>query len=235
MTSMPKPIRLIFGTIAVVLTACGAAAAEGGRLKVTGDARAVAVPDMARVSIGVSEEAPTAAEAVTRMSGAGTAILAGLEAAGVARADIQTGSLILRPVQDYRPGRSAATVTGFVAQTRYTIRVRRIEALGAVLDGAVQDGGANMIDSVEFALSDPGPLQDAARRDAVRDGRAKAELFAAAAGVALGPLIRLDEVPAGRGPVPVMDMRSADAGSVPVAGGEIAVEAQVTMVFAIAQ
>jgi len=184
----------------------------------------------------VSEEAPTAAEALRRMSAAGESILARLAEAGLAPRDIQTSGLTLQPIYQSRRDDGMPEITGFVAETRFGLRVRDLEALGGLLDSLVTEAGANSLQSVEFTLSEPRPAQDAARREAVADGRAKAELFAEAAGVTLGALVSMDEEVSGGMPVPMLEMRMMDAaGSVPIAEGEVGIDARVTMVFAIAE
>ena len=114
-----------------------------------------------------------------------------------------------------------------------TIRVRRLDELGAILDQVARDG-ANSFNGLQFGIAEPGPLRDAARRKAVEDAMARAALLAAAAGVSLGPVLSITDAPAG-GPRPVMaDMafaRSAEA--LPVAAGELSLGASVSMVFAI--
>jgi uncharacterized protein YggE len=73
-----------------------------------------------------------------------------------------------------------------------------------------------------------------ARADAVSDARAKAETYAKAAGVSLGPILSISEN-GGQGPRPVymaMPMvRSAKA--VPVAAGEESITGEVSIVWEI--
>ena len=115
-----------------------------------------------------------------------------------------------------------------------TVRVRNLGSLGEVLDAVVKDG-ANRLGGVRFDVLNPEPLLNAARRAAVADARAKAALFADAAGVSLGDLIRLEEQGTGLRPQPMMEMRMmADSSGIPVAGGEVSLQASLTLVYAIA-
>ena len=78
-----------------------------------------------------------------------------------------------------------------------------------------------MVNGVDFSLSDPETAGDAARKAAFADARRKAELYAAAAGRKLGPLIRLDEAGSRMEARPKMSLRmAADAAPVPVQSGE---------------
>ncbi|MBM1220848.1 SIMPL domain-containing protein [Ponticoccus sp. SC2-23] len=237
MTRFRRLIPLVLAAFAAVSLSVGPLQADERRITVVGEGGVSAAPDMAMIQIGVSEEAPTAAEALRAMSAAGESILARLTEAGVESRDIQTSGLTLRPRYQSRVDREAPEITGFVAETRFGVSVRDLAGLGTILDSVVTEGGANTLQSVEFTLSDLRPMRDAARRDAVADGRAKAELFAEAAGVTLGALLTLNEDSGGFVPAPMMEMRMMDAasGSVPVAEGEVTIEVRVTMVYAIAQ
>jgi uncharacterized protein YggE len=73
-----------------------------------------------------------------------------------------------------------------------------------------------------------------ARADAVSDARAKAQIYAKAAGVSLGPILSISEN-GGQGPRPVymaMPMMRA-AKAVPVAAGEESITAEVSIVWEI--
>ena len=66
------------------------------------------------------------------------------------------------------------------------------------------------------------------------DAAAKATTLSEAASVTLGPLMAISEGGGGAGPFVANNMmRMESAQSVPVAGGEIRVSVQVTMVYAI--
>ena len=74
-------MRLHFAAISLALAVIAlglplAAGADERRITVTGEGRALAAPDIALVTLGVSEEARTAGDALAAMSRAGEAILA---------------------------------------------------------------------------------------------------------------------------------------------------------------
>lgn len=104
---------------------------------------------------------------------------------------------------------------------------------GADLDAVVSEG-ANRFFGISFDLSDPAAAFAEARREAVADGRARAELFAEAAGVTLGPLVTLDDVESSVQPLMMPEARYAETASpVPVSQGEVTYTAGVRMVFRI--
>lgn len=203
------------------------------RLTVTGEGEARAAPDMAAIQLGVTTQAPGAAEAMRRNSDQQRAVIEALAGAGIEQADIQTSGLNLNPVMDYAEGR-APSVTGYQASNMVTVRVRDVARLGEVLD-AIVAAGANEINGISFMREDGADSEDEARRAAVEDARHKAEVLAEAAGLTLGPVLVLRDTPAMEGPRPMMmEARAAsDAAKVPIAAGEVAITAQVQMEFAL--
>lgn len=202
------------------------------QITVTGEGSISAAPDLAWVNVGVSHRADTAAEAVGLMSAGMAAVMAKLTEEGVAAADIQTGQLSLYPNYDDRSYDSAPQVTGYTATIAVDVRVRDLDRVGAILDAVVADG-ANTFGGIRFDLADSSAAFADARRDAVADGRAKAELYAEAAGVTLGDLVTLSENNFFAMPV-MAAPRVEAADSVPIAAGEVSFAASVVMVYEIA-
>jgi uncharacterized protein len=200
---------------------------------VTGEGGAVVVPDRATVALGVTHEADLAGDALRGMSAAMTAVLARLLAAGVAETDMQTGQLSLGPRWDYNPQNGQPILNGFTATTTVMVLVRDLDALGTILDAVVQDG-ANRLDGISFSASDDRAALDSARRAAVADARARAELYAAAAGVTLGNVLSIAEQVNYAPPMPHVRMAMEADQSVPIAAGEINLMAQVVVVYGIA-
>ncbi len=223
---------------AVVFAAALALAAAGpvvagdtptATINVTGEGIVDVAPDIATMTIGVTTQGTTAAEALAANSAGLAAVMARLTQAGIAAGDMQTSNLSLNPNWTGYDS-STPTISGFVASNMLTVRVRALDTLGTVLDAAVTDG-ANTLNGVVFGLADPDPAMNEARKAAVADARARAELLAAAAGVPLGKIVSITEA-GGMGMA--MPMFRADAGAVPVAGGELAITAAVTVIYQIA-
>ena len=214
----------------------GAVMAEAMVITVTGEGRVDQAPDMATVSLGVTTEGATAAEALGANSAEIAKVLERLGSAGIAPRDVQTTGLSVNPNWRNNSSGEAPKISGFIANNGVTVRVRALDGLGAVLDAAVQDG-ANQLNGVEFGLQEPRPAQDEARRRAVADARARAELLAEAAGVKLGAIRSISEAMGAPMPMPAFRMAAeAVAGApVPVAAGEVATTANVTIVWEIAQ
>ena len=204
-------------------------------ITVTGTGTVEARPDIATLTIGVTTEGDTAAEALAANSAQLEGVMARLTAAGIEARDMQTSNLSLNPNWTGYDSSSATgpTIAGYVASNMLTIRVRQLDGLGAVLDAAVADG-ANTMNGLTFGLADPDPALDEARKEAVADARARAELLAMAAGVKLGRVIAISEDAAPSDPMPMFRVE-ASAAPVPVAGGELGLSASVTIFFEIVE
>lgn len=202
------------------------------QIVVTGEGQVEAVPDMAVISLGVTNQGKAAMAAMGETSAAVAAVLGRLTAMGVEARDVQTRNISVTPIWS-DPGNRGGTpeISGFAASNTVTVRVRDLDRLGAILDTAIGDG-ANDFSGIRFTLQDPGPQEAEARKRAVADGMARAKELAEAAGVTLGPVQQITEM-GGGGPQPMMEMAMARGGGMPVAAGEINVSVSVSMTFAI--
>lgn len=203
-------------------------AEEAPAITVTGRGEIAVVPDMARVRVGVTHEAKTARAAMDAFNADLAQVLARLESTGIAPEDMQTSGLSLRPVQDYRASSGAPRITGYIASSDVTVDVRMLADLPKLLDALVSDGATNL-GGLQFDVADRAPHLAAARRAAVADAASKAGVFADAAGLSLGAVLMMQES-GGAAPRPMMEMRTmaADAG-VPIAAGDITINAQITI------
>ena len=224
----------IFLTGYLALATGAVAQDDPRRITVMGEGVVEARPDMATIRLGVTTEARGAREAIDDNSRAMAGVLARLDGLGIEARDMQTASFSVQPrwsKASYSSGDQK--IDGFVVYNMLVVRVRNLDALGEVLDDVTRDG-ANTFDGLHFGLQDPGPTDDEARRLAAMDGKRKAELYAQAAGVTLGPLVRIDEQGAVGGPGPVMMAEARMASNaVPVAAGEVSITARVQMIYEI--
>ena len=224
-------MRFLLG-LALALMVTTAQAQTAPRITVTGEATVSAAPDMATVSLGVTTQDSSATGAMKSNAAALTAVLARLEAAGIATRDLQTSNLQLGPNWTQTDGSTAPQIAGYTASNMLSVRVRDLTILGAVLDAVITDG-ANTLNGISFEQSDPKPLADSARAAAVADAMAKAQLLTKAAGMTLGQVIEMSEIGGYGVPMPMMKAVAMDSEAMPVAAGEVGVTASVTMVFAV--
>ena len=222
---------------AIVLALPAAAETAPATIAVTGEGKVDMAPDMAMLSLGVMTQADTAAAALKANSDGLSGALDRLKAAGIEGRDIQTSGLSLHPNVDYSSTGREPQVRGYTASNMLTVRLRDLSVLGQTLDAVVTEG-ANTLNGLSFGLQNPDEATDEARRRAVADATHKAALYAEAAGVTLGRIVTISEQGNYGGPQPMMmaEARLAkDAGSVPVASGEISIGATISVVYEIAQ
>jgi uncharacterized protein YggE len=225
-------------TSAVIVFCIGAASgpalAEGaGIITVTGEGMVSAAPDMASVSLGVTTLAETAADAMSQNNAAMQAVMDRLAAAGIEPRDLQTSNLQLQPNWVQEDPMKTPEIRGYTASNMLTARVRDLAILGGVVDAAVKDG-ANTLNGLSFEQANPKPAQSQARQSAIKDATAKATELVTAAGASLGKILSISENGGYVSPMPMLKA-AMDEASVPIAGGEIGISAQVTVVFEIVQ
>ena len=199
---------------------------------VTGEATVETVPDMATISLGVTTMGDTAAAAMAANTSALTAVMARLKAAGIDDRDLQTSNLSLNPNWT-SDGNGGSKISGYMASNQLSVRVRALDSLGGVLDAVISDG-ANTLNGISFDVSAPRPEQDAARKAAVEDARARATLLVEAAGGKLGKIVSITEGTGFSGPMP-MFRADAAAAPVPISAGQIGMTSSVTISFEIAE
>ena len=203
-------------------------------ISVTGEARISVPPDLAQIDAGVTSEAKTAREASDANNAAMGKVLLALKGAGIEEKDYQTSRLSLQPDNSIPKQGVPSTVIGYRASNRLTIRLRDLAKVAGVIDTLVS-AGANDIGGINFMVSQASKLLDQAREQAVADARRKAEIYAKAAGVALGAPLSISEEGAAQ---PLFRARMAApmaAASTPIAQGEETLSITVGMTWAIKQ
>lgn len=196
--------------------------ADGTILDVSAEGRTTRVPDVATIRAGVVTQAATAAEAVADNATRMAAVLDALKRAGVAPRDTRTANVSLSPQYRYVDNQPPV-VTGYQATNSVSIRFRDIARAGAILDALVKQG-ANQIDGPTLSIDQPDAALDEARADAVKRARARAELYARAAGLSVSRIVSIAENGQndGSSPQPMMmarGMMKADA-STAISPGE---------------
>ncbi|MBU2992882.1 SIMPL domain-containing protein [Octadecabacter sp. 1_MG-2023] len=232
-------LLLVAATLASAALVAPASAEETPRtITVNGNGEVSVEPDMATINIGVQTEAEDAATALDGASGATAAILATLDVEGVLPEDIRSGAIRLNPRYSQSVLSSGNQITGYQAVNSVEVIVNDLDQLGGLLAAVVGDG-ANRLDGVQFGLQDPSEAMDEARRRAVAEGARLAALYAGAAGVPLGDLLRLSEGgssgynPMRAEPVMLEMAASSPQYDVPISAGKIELRASVSLVYAI--
>lgn len=225
--AMTAALALPMGTAAL--------AQDAAYVTVTGEATVEATPDTATVSLGVTTDGATAAEAMAANSAAVQAVIDRLKQTGIEGRDLQTANLMLNPNWVGYDSGQTPTISGYVASNNLTVRVRALDTLGAVLDAVIADG-ANTLNGLTFEVSQPRPVLDEARKQAVADAMARATVLVEASGGKLGKLVSITENAGYGTPVPVFRSEADAAGApVPIEGGQVGLMASVTLTYEIAE
>ena len=218
--------------LAQVVPATSAVIPDGTLLDVTATGKTTRVPDLATIRAGVVTQAPTAAQALgdnaQRMAG----VLAALKKAGIEARDIATANVSLQPQYRYEDNKPPV-ITGYQATNSVSIRFRDIAKSGAILDTLVAQG-ANQIEGPSLSLDQPDAALDEARVDAVKRARARAELYAKAAGLSVARILTISEggeIAGPPPPMPVYRMAAAKVADTQVMPGESDVTATITVRF----
>lgn len=205
----------------------------------SGEGKASATPDLAIINSGVVTEGKTARDALDANTAAMAKLVEAIKAAGIEDKDIATSGFSVQPRYIYSQRNDGTQepprINGYEVRNTVTVKVRDLTKLGAILDKAVTEG-SNQIDSLSFDIADKKKLTDDARKAALADARAKAELYAAAAGVKLGRLRELSEQQSGGFPPPrpMMRMEMKAQADVPVERGEQEIAVNITATWEIA-
>ena len=172
----------------------------GTRLDLSATGEVSRVPDVVRITAGVSTRAPTAAEALRQNSERMARVRAALTRAGIADRDVQTQSLALTPVTR-NPERADDAVDqdviGYLASNDLVIRFREISGAGRILDALVTEG-VNQIRGPILGFDNIEPARDEARALAIAAARSRASLYARALGMRVKRVVYVTEGAANR-------------------------------------
>lgn len=199
-------------------------ARDGITVTGTGDARAT--PDRANLSFGVQTDGATAASALAENSAATRRLIDALKDAGVDAKHLKTEHLDVSPRhEDGRDDR------GYSAQSMVSVSNQPLDRAARLADLGVR-AGADSVSGPSLSLADPEAQYRRALERAFEDARAKAEVLAAAAGVALGEVTAIVEGQQYDGPIWAMESRAADA-KTPIEPGSERITASATVTFAL--
>ena len=239
MKRLAAALVLFAGTAAALPAAAqvvldGEAAFRSTTLTLSSHGEARTAPDQASISLGVTTEATTAADALAQNRARMNAVVQAVRAQGVLERDIQTSGLNLNP-QYAHVERQAPRITGYQASNQVTLTVRDLSKLGPTIDAVVRVG-ANQINGINFGLQNVDAASDEARVTAIRNLQTKAELYARATGLRLVRLVNLSESGGYQPrPYPAPVMMRAQAASMDsvtnIQPGEVQVRVDVTATY----
>lgn len=231
----PTPILAAAAAVAVLaLAGCG----QGGRTAAATPAAGIATdngrpsiaargigqvkgtPDTLQVVLGVETRSGSAKEALSANNDKANALINTLKDKGVETKDIQTSQLSINPTYDDKGQR----ITGYQVNNSVTATLHDIAGAGALIDAAAAAAGdAVRVQSIGFSIDDDSALKAEARTQAVHQAQLQAEQMAKAAGVKLGGIRLISEVPASS-PMPYAQDAYRSIGGAPAASAPAPIE-----------
>ena len=177
-------------------------------------------PDTLRVVLGVETRSTSAQDALAQNNDKANALIKTLKDKGVEAKDIQTSQLSINPNYDNQGRR----ITGYQVDNQVTATIHDLGGAGALIDAAAAVvGDAVRVQSIGFSSDDDSALKAEARTQAVHQAQLQAEQMAKAAGVKLGAIRLISEVPA-NSPTPYYDAVGRGAVAAPAAAAPAPVE-----------
>jgi uncharacterized protein YggE len=231
-------IALISAILAVppILVAPAALAAGdnlGPRtISVSGQGDVRAAPDEATLSAGVVTQATTAADALSANTRAMNRVFATLKGLGIPDKAMQTNEFSVSPQYSNDRNGNSQKIIGYQVTNNVSVTVDDLRNLGPALDALVS-AGANALGSIQFTIRDPKPLENDARAAAMHDAMDKADAYAKAAGLRLGPILSISEGSEAPQPMFRAKGKAMMTEAAPVAAGEKTVTASVSVTFGI--
>lgn len=180
-------------------------------VRVSASSMAEAAPTEARLTAGVTSIAASARAAAAANARAITAVTQALTALKVAPADLQTVDVGLQRI-DWGPNKGR-----FEARNTISIRLRDPARAGEAV-AAVTEAGANVLSGPALTVGDPEAATRSAYAAAFRAARARADAYAAAAGMTVDRVIAIRDGAAmgGDDPYPVGGAMAEQAAPPPV-------------------
>ena len=151
-------------------------------ITVSGAGEVLVPADTAVVSLGVTAADPDVLEAMASVNMAIASVREALISAGVDESDINTDYISIYARYDYSG--ETEKIVGYNANSTLAVRVNDIDLVGKIIDTALE-AGANTLNDISFSATDTKEAKEKAMRLAVEDARAKAEIYADAAGLSI--------------------------------------------------
>jgi len=171
-------------------------------IRVTGEGKAVIVPDIAQFSFSVITEGNNIQQIQGDNAKKINQAIDYLKSEGVAKEDIETKSYDLQPRYEYSscpppPAGgggvcSPPRIAGYTLSQTVAVKLRNFDKTGSILGGVVAKG-ANSISQLSFTIDDRTKVESEARAEAIAQAKVKAEAAAGAADVKLGRLLSVSE------------------------------------------
>lgn len=159
---------------------------------VSGTGEATAVPQTAKLSFSVVQQAASVEDAKEKVNKASNAINDKLKSLGIPEKNIKTVNYSVNPDYDYSS--NARDIKGYTVVQTVAVEITPVEKANQAIDEATKLG-ANDVSGVQFVLDDDkkDELEQQAREIAIKKAKEKANRIANAAGIRLGKIVNVME------------------------------------------
>jgi uncharacterized protein YggE len=232
----------------MLIAACAAAmlpwtafaqTARDGKMRILGRASIEVTPDYALVRVGISTKAATPTVALDQNSAIARRMIDFSKRFGINEQDLTTESVNLAPVsRNVRDasGNNRQEPDGYSANNTLRAKLTDLSRIGLFMRQILEQGATN-ISGVQFGVSDPEKIADAARNKAVEDALRQARGMAEAARVKLGSIQEIVHPPRvqyqpadGFADMPVLRQRRMN---VPIEVGTVTIAVEVDITWTI--
>jgi len=185
--------RIAAATLLLISPAIGQElAGRTATVSVEGRGEVELKPDFARILVAVVTTGETVSQAVEANREASERVLARIQALGIKREDIHTANFQVFQTPPRRaPDGSEIQVPKFTASHQIRMTSRDVAGVGRLTGEILALGNDTMFQSLSWGLDRPREAGDQARREAVRDARRQAEVYADASGAQLNRLVEI--------------------------------------------
>lgn len=200
-------------------------------ITVTGHAETSVAPDVAVATFGVlitGTDVETAKRENDRIM---HNIYEAMLVTGIDRSKVKTSMFSIQPVFRAENNATADLITGYRVQNTIAVTIEDMSNVSRVIDAAF-NAGANQFQGIRFSVKKEQSLRDELLRQALLDGKAKAQLMAETLGEKLGRPVAVNE--SGHvSPVMLDNARftKSMAASTPISAGLMTASADVQLVF----
>jgi len=181
---------LLIGMVALAMISCTSAQGLVRTIEVSSTGEVTLEPDIATFSIQVSEKGETTKEAQRAANEKMGVLLSVLRANGTAEKDLKTTAITLRP--SYIWVENKQVLEAQVAAQTLSVTVRDLAKLGTIIDELATVSNISL-NSIVLDKEDKREGMEEARRLAVANARAKADLYAREAGMEVSNVVTISE------------------------------------------
>ncbi|MDF2512318.1 MAG: hypothetical protein K0S04_2184 [Herbinix sp.] len=148
-----------------------------------GTGQVTAIPDIAVIRLGVQTNGEDLAAVQQENARLSQAVLGAIEGMGIT--DIKTYEYTINKNYEYQDGKQIDK--GFTVRNIFEIRTSNLDQVGELIDVSV-DAGANVVDLIDFEVSDINAYYNEALNNALDNAFEKARSITANIGVLLNPI-----------------------------------------------